>query len=215
MAGEFDSRVQPLLVELASGTRLPIPDPTVLTTAAVDRATEIWRRELAAALKTIEVEIESFKDLKSAHFNEVNRRIDDIERKRIEDKQNDQAHLNTILTALHEAINKSEAGFKEQLSQLKAAQDTLGTTLRQTMDDNKDNTSTLIGAISSRVTAVEAAKQGVRENTNDNWNAIVGIAAAVAIILSIITWVSGQHSSGTISASPPITVAPPAHVEVK
>jgi len=49
----------PVLRPAADGSLMPVPDPTTLTTEAVDRATAQWHRELAAQREILETRLDA------------------------------------------------------------------------------------------------------------------------------------------------------------
>lgn len=100
----------------------PVPDPTTLTTVALDRAI----RDLGALF---DEKLRGLRELVGEKFGNVERRFNDVESGRVEQKRDYQDKLDAALTASKElvgeqaaartlAIDKAEASTIRQLDQL-------------------------------------------------------------------------------------------------
>lgn len=149
--------------------RRPIPDPTKLTTDAVNQATQNARRELEAFQKVIDERLES-----------VHREFALIERQRIENKADANAALNAALSAAKEAVTKTEANTTTQLTQISDTISKVEEGLRRASEDQKER----INKIENRLTSVEQQKVGANENRSGLYAAI-GIS--VTVLLAALT----------------------------
>lgn len=110
--------------------RVPIPDPTALTTQALERSIENLKElvftKIAALEALVHDKINSVNTLKEEKFKELRERLDMVERHRIEAKSDDAKALETAMTAQRElflqknvcneeANAKSEASFTKQI----------------------------------------------------------------------------------------------------
>lgn len=101
----------------------PVPDPTELTTKALER--EIARVE------------ERIDDLKEF----VLREFESIERHRLEQKEDTKAAVDAALTAQKESVAKSEAAVSKQIDQLTASIDKTTSDIRRELSEVKERVS--------------------------------------------------------------------------
>lgn len=114
--------------------RVPIPDPTLLTTAAlklsIDNLKELTFSRIESLTLLIETKIAAVNTLKEEKFKELRERLDMVERYRIEAKSDDAKALETAMTAQRElflqknvcneeANAKSEASFTKQIEAIR------------------------------------------------------------------------------------------------
>lgn len=137
----------------------PIPDPTTLTTDAIER-------DVTAALALIHAQMKGADELTASHFDFVREEFATVERLRVEQKKDTKDAVDAALTAQKEANAKSELSTKEQL---KALADTFGTAidgLTKQIDNNKDNLGEVDRRLSSRLDRGEGQKVGEVEHRN-------------------------------------------------
>jgi cobalamin biosynthesis Mg chelatase CobN len=170
--------------------KTPTPDPTKLTTDAVSAATDISRRELEAAkdiiLERIDgdrlVEREKFRTT-CEKFIAMETQFQNIESRRVEQKQDTKEAVQAALSAAKEAvseqttaseraINKSEAATTKSIDQLGEKFDAAFDGVRRDIDDLK-----------GRLTTVESSRQAAtRAREGMSATAQLAIAAMVAVI---------------------------------
>ena len=151
----------------------PTPDPTVLTTDAVERAVEAVVNLLRAELKGVE-------DVTQEKFASIKDQLRLIEQQRVEQKKDTKDAVDAALAAAKEAVKeqttasersvlKSETSFKEQLGQLTTTFNTAIDGLRREVGDLKE-----------RVSGGEERKLGGQE-------AKASISGGVMLALGVLT----------------------------
>lgn len=185
----------------AEGSR-PVPDPTLLTTEALNR-------EIATIKELLSVEIKHRGDLTDTQFRNVDDRLEDLAARTEEQKSDTKAAVDAALVAAEKAVAAALAAAKEAVSQQTEASersiaksetatskqiDALGallsTTNSATDDKFSDVKSRLDRIESAAVTQVQAATSG-REHGVDlrGWIALgfTAILVAVAVMGFVIT----------------------------
>ena len=150
----------------------PTPDPTILTTEALQR------------------EVGQLKELSNTSIAALDERMELqfslVERQRVEQKSDTALAVNAALSAAKEAvkeqtlasglaINKSEVATAEQLKQLNA---TINTAI--------SGVSSALMDVKTRVERIENIKQGARESVTGIYAALGGLAAVVAVATALI-----------------------------
>ncbi len=163
----------------ASGDLRPIPDPTVLTTAQIQREV----KTLQTLLKAEHAAIINVTDEK---FKAVSQEFAAIERQRVEQKKDTKDAVDAALSAAKEAvkeqtlassqsIGKSEAATAAALAQLSTTFTTAFDGLRRSIDDLKE-----------RVVGIEANKQGGKEAYYGVYLIMMVVAAVAGIVVALI-----------------------------
>lgn len=158
-------------MEDTKGDLRPIPDPTTLTTEAVDKAVK-------ASRDFTQTEILHLKELMYSRF-------DTVETWRKEQKADTKIEVDAALAAAKEAvreqtiasqlaINKSESYTVDQLKQLNITIDTA------VSGNNRE-----LQALTTRVERIETLKQGGQDTIARGLAVIFGIAALITIILYV------------------------------
>lgn len=166
----------------------PIPDPTKLTTDAVNAAVDISRRELASLKDLLYQRMDGMDDAEASRYQMMEERFARVERLRIEQKNDATAAIDAALAAQKEAIAKSEAATKEQIGSLGLTATTAYEAIRRDIDDLK-----------SRVTIVEAMKTGAAEQKQSLTAGAqlgIGLLGLLVAILSIIIVVILANGAG-------------------
>jgi hypothetical protein len=167
---------------------VPVPDPTKLTTDAVNAAVDVSRRELEAAVRLLGARMDGMDDVEREKICRFTDKFKTIESQRLEQKADVKAAVDAALAAQKEAIGKSEAATKEQIVSLGTNAQTANEALRRDIDDLK-----------SRVTIVEAMKTGAIEQKEKlTAGAQLGIAVLglLVAILSIAVVVILSNGAG-------------------
>lgn len=155
-------------MQSSSDTR-PIPDPTVLTTAASTRLEEMLRN-------LIQMEITHQNDLFTERLLGLSRQLMTqftmLEARTAEQKHDTTNALNTTLAAQKEAVAKSETATTERIRSV----ETLLATSTRAMDEK-------VSDIKNRVIAMEAVKLGTVEGAEAVRQ---GISSTQAIIASVV-----------------------------
>jgi len=173
--------------EMAAGGSRPVPDPTVLTSRAVDalrkEQTDIKAVELAAIRK----EIRSLAKLTNEQFKSVAAQLEVAEKLRLEQKVDTKTAVDAALAAQKEQAtqqtqtfeaqtNKTEKGFSEQIKGMDAAMKTAGAAQDVRHNDLKD-----------RVTRIEERKIGAQ-------TAVAAGATVLVALVSLFTFLAINDS---------------------
>lgn len=156
-----------------NGGHRPVPDPTVLTTAALVR-------EISALQQLMETKIEAEASTQEQRYFAVAKQLEFLEQQRKEQKADTAAAVAQALAAQQNSVSKSEQSMMKQLEQLSNTLKSVEDGLRRDNDALKDR----IGAAETRVTSVEAQKVGAKEDRS-------GLYAAAGIGISILFAVMG------------------------
>jgi hypothetical protein len=160
-------------VSSRQGDWTPRPDPTVLTTAALER-------EIGHIKSLLDRDVQALEDVMGEKFTAVDKQLTLVEQQRVEQKQDTKTAVDAALLAQKEAVReqtiasersiaKSETATNQQLQQLGQTFTTAFEGLRRDIDDTKQ-----------RLTVVEATKAGGQQ-------ASVGIYAFAGFILVLLT----------------------------
>ena len=158
-------------MEETQGDVRPIPDPTELTSRAVDKAVEVAR---------------SFTEAEIGHLRELmDVRFDAVENWRKEQKADTKKEVDAALAAAKEAVkeqttasqlatNKSEISFAEQLKQQNV---TFSVAIDSVSREARD--------LKTRVERIENLKQGGQDIVARGLAIVFGIAALISIVLYV------------------------------
>lgn len=168
--------------------RPPVPDPTILTTAALQREVAIIERRIAELQRTTEHGILEVKsgcaEKLNAHMVSAreltNLQFELMSTWRLEQKDDTKVRLDAAFAAQKEAITKQEASTDKQLEQLRLTFTTAFDELRRSMEEVK-----------GRVGAIEATKLGSQEQrieTRQMTAATMGlIIGAITIFMALVS----------------------------
>lgn len=130
---------------MAANERLPVPDPSVLTTEQLHEALDRVKELTEALLSRQE-------DICNEKFASVDTQFQLIERQRVEQKTDTRTAVDAALAAAKEAVGKSEVSTKEQLSAMRAE---TGAAINAVSE--------ALAGLKERVVAMESVKQGSKE----------------------------------------------------
>ena len=166
-----------------SQDRRPIPDPTVLTTEALNREIAALRREMglevAAHRREVDQELKLRRLVTDEQFNNVDLQFTLVERQRVEQKEDGRAALNAALAASKEAVDKNEKATAEQLKQQGSQFGTELAALRGSHDDLKD-----------RVTKLESFAGGGQAKAADLRAVILVGFTVLAFVLGVVVFIA-------------------------
>ena len=166
---------------MGDGGSRPVPDPTVLTTAALVREIAGVDEKIRALKELTESDLEGLEAVIAEKFNTVDTQFNLIERQRVESKEDSGDALAAALAAAKEAVTKNEESTKEQLAQLKITFDTAITAVTATVTDVRD-----------RVGKIEALKLGGEESRAGLYAALAGAVAILAIVVVLANVLSNR-----------------------
>jgi phage-related protein len=161
------------------GESRPVPDPTKLTTDAVEAATDQIKELFTAQLKRLE-------DLAAVQFNAFSDKLAVAERLRLEQKSDTSVAVTAALDAAKEAVNQQAAAFAAETAkternvseQLKGIRDTFGTAIAAQVtryDDLKD-----------RLARLESTKLGGKEADEQRHQQNAGLYALGGFVVAVI-----------------------------
>lgn len=174
-------------------SRVPVPDPTVLTTEALLREIkglrELTESQIAHRHELYQAEIIALNRINAEKFAKVDQQFELVERQRVEQKQDTKQAVDAALTAQKEAVKeqtiasglaiaKSEAGTIKQLDQLADNFKTAFTGQTVSIDDLKDRV--------RRIEASRAGAQEVRIETRGSTNTWIAAAGTVLFFLTTV-----------------------------
>lgn len=186
----------------------PIPDPTVLTTEALNREISLVREYIERSLTSMRTSFEAGRDamhdlldakidssvaLEDEKFRKVSREFELLERQREEQKGDTQKAVDAALTAQKEAVKEQTiaseraagnqwSAMMKQMDQISATFNAAIDSIRRAIDDNKDR----IVLLESRVVALEQQKIVVRESGAEHKQSLSVIIGGIGILLTII-----------------------------
>jgi hypothetical protein len=174
--------------ETDPGSR-PVPDPTVLTTEALQREVlalrESLNQRISGLRELVEEELEGNDKVTEERFASIDTQLQLIERQRVEQKTDTKSALEAALSAAEKAVkeqttaseartDKSEASTTKSIDQLAATFDTAFQGLRRDLDDLK-----------TRMTTVEQQKVGRSEEGQTHLRSQVRREASIGQIIAL------------------------------
>jgi hypothetical protein len=145
----------------------PVPDPTELTSRAVDALRKELTELIGVKLAVIEERVKALDRL-------TDERLKAMDASRIELKADSTVGLTTALAAAEKAVGKTETNFTEQLKGQGQTTRTELSSLTVQLQDQKD-----------RLTRIEASKIGSQEVTLDRRQSLVGVYAAIGALVGV------------------------------
>jgi hypothetical protein len=172
-----------------TGDIRPIPDPTLLTTAAL-------LREVARLEALMDERMRGISSLQNEKFRRVEQQFELVEQQRVEQKSDTKAAVDAALTAQKEAVKeqtiaseraiaKSEAATSKQLEQLGATFTTAFDGVRRDMDGIRER----IGAIEQRKLGAQEVRAGLSANA---MVLVTGLGLFVAIATVVVSVLVAQ-----------------------
>lgn len=157
----------------------PVPDPTLLTTRALDQAISnlgrLLQAEVVALHDLLKAEGKSQGNVMHERFRKIEQQFEAVERHRVEQKADT---IDAALTAQKEAVTKTEASTTKQLEQLSAN----FATAISAVDGG-------LGDIKERVSRIESAKLGGQEllqERRSNNSAMYALAGFILVVINIV-----------------------------
>lgn len=178
---------------------VPVPDPTALTTAALDREVENLDDKLATAVGSLSGElqtaIEHRAQLTDVRFETVDLQFRLIENARIEQKTDTKRAVDDALIAQKEANAKSELVMTAATGELRATVAAASESDRRAANDMKDRVSVVEGRLNAlggnplqeRVVSIEGERRGGKDNTAAILAGIAALVGVIAIVLAVVT----------------------------
>lgn len=159
----------------------PVPDPTSLTT-------EQLHREIAALREFVLGEIHHVREVSQVKFVNVDKGVQGVAERTLEQKQDTKAALDAALQAAKDAVTLQTAASDKAIAKSEAATtkqiDALAVQLSKTVEALDDK----IGDVKDRVSKLETAKTTQTDSSGKLW----GQLAVVVSVLALLVLVYGQ-----------------------
>ncbi len=168
-------------------TSVPVPDPTVLTTAALYREVgalqALLEQRLEDMQRQIDCRLDDMETLRDAKFAAVEVRFTLLNELREQGRDATRTAVEAALAAQKEAVAKSETSTNKQLDALAETFRTEANALRRSIDDNKER----VNQVGSVADAYGQQKQGSVDARQVIGWAIAAVASLVAVAAVIIS----------------------------
>jgi HAMP domain-containing protein len=172
---------------------LPVPDPTLLTTQALEREVEVLRdiidREIRALRELVFDRIKGHGIVCDEKFARVERQFHSVESLRLEQKKDTKDAVDAALTSQKEAVFKSETSMTGRLEQLSQTVATQVDSLRREIGDTKER----IGEVASQAEGIVQQKAGAKEDRTGLYASVGVIFVVITIVLSAIAILVGNN----------------------
>lgn len=171
----------------------PSPDPTVLTTEAL-------QREIAALKELVEFRIRALNDLRTSElgseisktnerFTAINSELESIERQRVEQKADTKAAVDAALISQKEAVKEQTLASERAIAKSEAATTKSIEQLGDKFDTSVDGLRRESADLKSRLTTAEATTRSEAHSREgiQSWQiAVVGFLLTAVVVLSNI-----------------------------
>jgi ElaB/YqjD/DUF883 family membrane-anchored ribosome-binding protein len=201
------------MVDKVPNEVIPNPDPSQITSMAIDRAVENSTRVVGVRLdgmqkavdvfqadltrvpttldravgglrELLESQIEVLSSITTERFKGVAAQFDERDTRTDQRAGDTKLAVDAAFAAAKEATGKIEAGFTKSIDNLQELMNTNAKASDDKISDLKDR----ITAIESRTQGIVAANQESREGRTENWGQIAGVSFVVAAIVSVVTF---------------------------
>lgn len=196
--------------EQKKNASIPVPDPTTLTTAALEHEAQILRDSFKEGLASLSKELETAIDhrdaLTKAELKTIDVRFDMMEEHRIEKQADVKAAVDAALISQKEAVKeqtiasekaiaKSESATTESIKQLSTTFAVSIESANRAVNDVKDRVVRMEAQASGnpdreRIVSMESQKAGAKDNTAAIMSAIAVAGVIISIVLSVIAMFS-------------------------
>jgi hypothetical protein len=164
-------------------SRVPVPDPTLLTTQALIR-------EIASLRELMETQVAALEDVEDQKFFKVEQQFELVERQRVEQKKDTKDAVDAALTAQKEAVReqtaaseraiaKSEAATSKQLDQLSITFTTAIAAIQRELGEMKE-----------RLTAIEQQRLGAKEDRTGLYATLGTLATFAFLAIAVVTLIA-------------------------
>ena len=169
---------------------VPVPDPTALTTEAIQREMVGWNAQLLALRELLMAKVEAEVALTAERFATS-------ERLRLEQKADTKAAVDAALTAQKEAVKeqtiaseraiaKSEAATTKQLEQQQVTFQTVSDALRRSIDEVKERSVEENRAMRTSISEVASSANGIVQQKVGAKEDRTAIYATIGLLITIM-----------------------------
>jgi hypothetical protein len=174
----------------------PVPDPTKLTTDAVEKLErqlkEIFDNKLAAAVLVTD-----------ERFKSIDQQLTSVERQRVEQKADVKAAVDAALQAQKEAVREQTTASEAAIAKSEAATSKQLDQLQLTFTTALAGVTTGLNDLKERIATTEAKGVGATEQRYEQRSISAGVIAAVGIgvtvilaVLTVVTFIITSSGSG-------------------
>jgi hypothetical protein len=175
---------------------IPLPDPTTLTTDALDKAVAALKEiikdkvdarhsEQVAQTKLVEAQLTALSDVTTERFNSVDTQFTLVERQRVELKGDTKAAVDAALIAQKEAVKEQTIASEKAIAKSETSTQEYAKQSNQTFQTSIDALTKNINDLKERVVTIESKKEGGKEQTSAIY-ALVGFIISLLVLGSIL-----------------------------
>lgn len=169
---------------------VPTPDPTSLTTAALDREISHLREFFISSLDKLDEKLNTSivhrGELLDVRFASVEQRFDIAEKARVEQKADTKGEVAAALTAQKEAVKEQTIASEKSISKSEAATAEAIRQLSERFGAAIESVSRSVNDVKDRVITIESLKTGAKDNTSALYAGLAAVFGFIAIIISVI-----------------------------
>lgn len=168
-------------------TSVPVPDPTVLTTAALYREVGVLKELIETRIdemqRQIDCRLDDMETLRDAKLAGIDKRFDLLNELREQGRDATQRAVSAALQTQKEAAEKAELNMTKQLEALRLTTDTQIEAVRRSIDINKER----VGEVAQIASGYGQQRQGAMDSRAVIGWGIAAIASLVAIGAVVLT----------------------------
>ena len=153
--------------QIMSRINIPVPDPSDKTVDAIKEAVDLTRGMLASHIITADISL-------NQRFREVDNKFDDVERHRVEQKQDTKTAVDAALAAQKEAATKAETDTNRKLDQIQVS------------------VTTPIADLKERITRIESMGVGGASMKASMIAGLVAIMVLVSTVIGVVAFIAGK-----------------------
>jgi len=167
------------------GDRVPIPDPTLLTTQALLQA-------VGSVRELLESRIEAMEDVQNEKHLQAEQQFELVERQRVEQKKDTKDAVDAALTAQKEAVREQTAASERAIAKSEAATSKQLDQLSITFSSSTADVRRELAEMKERLTAIEQQKVGAKEDRTGLYAAIGVLVTILLVVLAVVGLIAAQ-----------------------
>jgi hypothetical protein len=169
-----------------NGGSRPIPDPTALTTAALEREIEQLQELIESKIERLETKMTGHFLIDGQRFSKIDEQFRTIESQRVEQKRDTQDALTAALTAQKEAVGKQDEANQKAITKSEATTTDTLNKLSQLFKTTTDALGDKIDDLKERIGRLEATKVGATENRTSIYATVAVIGSVIVASIAVI-----------------------------
>ena len=179
--------------DLVGQGSVPVPDPTKLTTDAVNASTEIFRREMSSLKDLVFERIDGDRREETQRFRTIDEKLAShdnefsfVEDRRVEQKQDTEKAVQAALNAAKEAVHEQTLSGKEAIDKSEGTTTKIIDGLAEIVRAGQEQARRDFDDLKARVGMLEAVKRGGQELSSTLFATGSFIVALAAIAVAIL-----------------------------